>query len=122
MGGVGVDAPFGQAALGVDAVQAFLEGGGAVFEAVDGAVGAFLGLADAGFDVVAKVLLHRVELAAEVGVEGGVLFVEHLLDAAADALDLFVELGAGTLGGGRDRLLARRARGFVRWQVHRRGS
>jgi hypothetical protein len=57
-----------------------------------------LGLADSGLDVAAEVVLHRVELAAEVGVEGGVLFVEHLLDAAADSFDLLVELGAGAVG------------------------
>jgi hypothetical protein len=42
--------------------------------------------------------LHRVELAAEVAVEGGVLLVEHLLYTAADPLDLLVELCSGALG------------------------
>ena len=120
--GVGVDAPLGQAALGIDAVEALFEGRGAVLEAADPAVGALLGFAYPSLDVAAEVLLHRVELAADIGVEGGVLFVEHLLDAAADPLDLLVELGARALGGGRDRLLARWARGFVRCRGHRGGS
>ncbi len=76
-------------------------------------------------DVTAEILLHRVELAADVAVEGRVLLVEHLLDAAADALDLGVELGAGALGRGRDRLLARAAvagivRGRDAHRAHRR--
>jgi hypothetical protein len=65
-----------------------------------------LGLADAVLDVAPEVLLHRVELAADVAVEGCVLLVEHQLDAAADAFDLRVELGPGALGRGRDRLFA----------------
>src|SRR3954451_15658057 len=51
--GVGVDAPFGQAALGVDAVEALLEHRGALLEAADPAAGAFLGFSDAGLDVAA---------------------------------------------------------------------
>ena len=67
-------------------------------------------------DVEAGVLAEGVELATEGLVlgAGGDLLGEHLFDARADALDLLVELRAGTLGGERDRLGLTLGRGIER--------